>query len=258
MFRRIGGVVWDVMSGTIGLQTENGTYTVSFPEGGGPPTLSVNPIDSFGLAIPAFATQTPVAEVNVGEIIVGDQGIIGWVTEKTEAAFKVLDHNGHHKIYQPPKVAILGNQGVLVVRNLFSLTGGASGAGNFASNLLPLLALGGGDEKLEKLLPLLLLTSTNGGNTPGAAANGGMANLLPFLLVKDGGLSGLTGGSGGGTLEKLLPLMMLGGMSGNAGGMNPMVMAMMLGGGDLFGGKNEKIADLVPTRNGIPVLNRVS
>lgn len=262
MFRRIGGVVWDVMSGTVGLQTENGIYTASFPEGGGAPTVSVNPLDNFGLAIPAFATQTPFADVALGEIIVGDQGIIGWVTEKTEAAFKVLDHNGYHKTYQPPKVAIMGSQGVLVVRNLFSLTGGAAGAGNFASNLLPLLALGGGDDKLEKMLPLLLMSSTmnNAGAAaaPGAAAAGnGMANILPFLLLKDGGLGGLTGGSGGGTMDKLLPFMLMGGMGGGAGGMNPMMMAMVLGGGDLFGGSTGNASAtpaLTPVRGGIPVL----
>ena len=253
LFRRIHGVVWDVLSGSTGLQTENGIYSVTFAEDG-TPTLSANPIDSMGLSLPAFATQTAHADVNVGDIIVGDQGIIGWVTGKTDAAFKVLDHNGMSKTYNPPRVAIMGTAGVLVVRNLMTLTGGAAGAGNFAANLLPLLALGGGDDKLEKLLPLLLMTSAAPAGAAGAApAAGGMNALLPLLLLKDGGLGGA-----GGKLDPMTLLMLSGGLGGGAGGMNPMLMMALMGDGDLFGGSTKSAPALSPvTRGGVPTLNRL-
>lgn len=262
LFRRIGGVVWDVTTGSIGLQSEQGIYSLVTTPGATPAdepsySLTVNPFDDFGLALPAFATQSSFDDVSNGDIIVGDQGIIGWVIGKTEAAFKVMDHNGYNKTYTPPKVQIVGQSGVLVVRNLFNLTGGAAGAGNFASTLLPLLALGGGDDKLEKLLPILLMTSQGAaGAAPGAAANP-MASLLPFLLMKDGGLGGL--GKGGSSMDKLLPLMLMGGLGGGAAGANPlasMLPLLMLSGGDLFG-DSPKVSKAVtlPVRGGVPVLN---
>lgn len=254
LFRRINGLVWDVVSGSVGLQTAEGIFTVTFAEDG-TPSLNVNPIDGLGLALPAFATQATFDEVNQGDIIVGDAGIIGWVVSKTEAAYKVLDHNGHHKTYSPPKVAIFGTSGVLVVRNLMSLTGGAAGASNFASNLLPLMMLGGGDEKLEKLLPLLLMTSQQAPAAAGAPAANNFASLLPMLMLSgEGGL----GGAGGGKMDKLLPLMLMGGLGGaGAGGMNPLVMMSLLGDGDLFGGSKAETPALVPLRNGVPVLQRL-
>ena len=258
MFRRISGLVWDVTTGGIGLQTENGIYSLTTTVAEGAATtysITVNPFDDFGLSIPAFATQSSFEETNAGDIICGDQGIIGWVVDKTAAAFKVMDHNGYTKTYTPPSVSIMGSSGVLVVRNLFNLTGGAAGAGNFASSLLPLMMLGGGDDKLEKMLPLLLMTSAGGlGGAPaagGAAANP-MAAMLPFLMMKEGGLGG---GSGDSKMDKLLPLMMMGGMGGGAGGMNPMMLMMMMGEGDVFGGGTKKAAALVPTRGGVPTLN---
>jgi hypothetical protein len=260
MFRRIGGVVWDVTTGSIGLKTENGIYSLKTVPGAATGdaasySVSVNPFDDFGLAIPAFATQSTPEEVQVGDIIVGDKDIIGWVVDKTPAAFKVLDHNSYVKTYVPPSVQILGNSGVLVVRNLFSLTGGAAGAGNFAQSLLPLMMLGGGDEKLEKMLPLLLMTSTAAPAANGtAAAANPMAAMLPLLLMKDG-----LGGSGGdGKMDKLLPFMMMGGLGGGAGGMNPMLMMALMGDGDLFGSSDsssKKALTLPVTRGGIPVLN---
>lgn len=247
LFRRVGGVVWDPISGGTGLRTDQGIYTFKLVGDPAVPTVSVNPFDEFGMALPAFATQTPFADVAPGDIIVGDVGIIGWVVSKTAAAFKVMDHNGYEKTYAPPTVSIVGQQGVLVVRNLLNLTGGEQNAGNFAANLMPLLLLGGTDDKLEKLLPLLLMTSANG-----QASGQSMNNLLPLLLMKEGGLGG-----GSGSLKDMLPLLMLSGGMGGAGGLggNPMLMMALLGDGDLFGGTTEAKARTV---NGIPTLNPVS
>jgi hypothetical protein len=249
LFRRVNGVVWDVMTGSVGLQTSDGIFTVSFSETG-EATLNANPLDDFGVALPGFATQATHAEVNPGDIIVGDTGILGWVTSKTEAAFKVIDHTGHHKVYSPPKVAIMGTQGVLVVRNLLNLTGGTAGASNFASSLLPLLAMGGGDDKLEKLLPILLMTSSApgaNGAAPGGAGN--FASMLPFLIMKEGGL----GGGSGGKIDPMMLMMLTGGFGGGGGGggMNPMLMMALAGGGDLFGGGDDKPASVTSSR-GVP------
>jgi hypothetical protein len=246
MFRRVNGVVWDVMGGGVGLKTDQGIFTVSFSETG-TPTLNVNPLDDFGLALPGFALQSSLAEINAGDIIVGDTAILGWVVKKNEASLELLDHNGHVKTYVPPKVAIMNTNGVLVVKNLFNLTGGAEGANNFASQLMPLLLLGGGDAKLEKMLPFLLMTA----QAPAAAGTSAAANpfgnpLMMMLLMKDGGLgSGKAGG-----IDPLM-LMALGGGGGAAA--NPLLMASLLG-GDIFGGNANVESTPAPALN--PVVRR--
>lgn len=238
MFRRIAGLVWDIQTGQIGVKTENGIYTLTAPETeGGDYGVTVNPFDAFGLDIPAFATQTTHADVALGDLIVGDKGILGWVIAKTDAAFKVLDHNGQLKTYVPPKIAIMGQQGTLVVRNLLNLAGGQAGANNLVSSMLPLLALGGGEDKLESVLPFLLMSQQGAAGT--AAAANPMSSLLPLLLLKKGGLGG-----GSGLDNPLMLLAMTGGLGG-AGGMNPMMLMALAGDGglgDLFGQGTTKLA----------------
>lgn len=246
MFRRISGVVWDMTTGSQGLKVGDEIYSVTITpgrpatdDGAGTATAatestfqtSVNPFGDLGMALPAFATQVPFEDVSEGDLVVGANKIIGWVVGKTAQALKVVDHNGMVKTYVPPKVAILGNDGVLVVQNLFSLTGGASGAGSFANSLLPMLMLGGGDDKLEKLLPLLLMQSATAAPAAGAAAAPAGINPM-MLLAMTGGLGGKKSGDG---IDPMMLLAMTGGLGGGAaGGMNPLVMASLMG-GDLFG-----------------------
>jgi hypothetical protein len=244
MFRRIDGVVWDLTTGVVGLKTVQGIYSLTLDEQG-KPGVSVNPFDEFGFAIPAFATQSTFEQVKPGEIIVGDTGIIGWVVEKTEAAYKVIDHNGYNKVYTPPKVAILNQSGTLVVRNLMDLLGGKDGASGFTNSLLPLLMLNKGEESgLEKILPILLMTQQQAATTAGtgAAVANPMASMLPLLLLKDGKFGN------GGTMETMLMASMF---SGGAvgGGMNPLMMAALVGDGNLFGLNSEtKNAPLSSTK----------
>lgn len=256
MFRRIAGLVWDIQTGQIGVKTENGIYTLTPPETeGGDYGVTVNPFDAFGLDIPAFATQTAHADVALGDLIVGDKGILGWVITKTDAAFKVLDHNGQLKTYVPPKIAIMGQQGTLVVRNLLNLAGGQAGANNLVSSMLPLLALGGGEDKLESVLPFLLMSQQGAAAGTTTAAANPMAGLLPLLLLKKGGLGG-----GAGLDNPLMLLAMTGGLGGGAGGMNPMMLMALAGEGglgDLFGQGTTKLSPNVAVGYGTPPLRRV-
>lgn len=219
MFRRISDVVWDPMSGSTGVRTTNGVFTIKFDEQGQNPEVTVNPFD-MSIALPGFAMQTPHAEVNVGDLIVGESSILGWVVEKNAASYKLRDHTGHEKAYVPPKVAIMGVTGPLVVRNLFSVAGGAQGV----AGMLPMLMMLGGDEgKLEKILPLMLLTQQTPAVAGAAPAANPMAAMLPFLLMKDG-----LGGKGS-KMDPMMLLMLSGGLGGGGGGMNPMLMMAMLG-----------------------------
>lgn len=257
MFRRINGVVWDLSSGNIGIQDANGIYTLTKTEvpavaatEDSPAVaasvnygISVNPFDNFGMAIPAFATITPFEKVAAGDLIVGDKGILGWVTAKTGAALKLLDFNGMNKNYTPPKVAIGGQDGVLVVQSLGGLVGGDAGLGGLQGALLPLLMAGGDNNELEDILPLMLLQQSQGGDKAAAGLN----SMLPMLFLSKSG----KGGNGG--LKDLLPLMLLGGgLGGNGGGLNPMLAMALLS-------KDESPLPLTAIRqNGAPALTKLN
>ena len=221
MFRRIGGVVWDLTTGATGLKTDDGIHTVTFNDDGSA-SPNVNPFNELGMDLPAFAMLTQLSEISKGDIIVGASTILGWAVEApgTGASIKVIDHQGHHKTITPPKVSVMNQTGILVVKNLFSLTGGADGATGLANNMLPLIMMmgDGADSKLEKLFPLMLMQSAGAGN-----AAGGMNPMMLMMLMKDGGL-------GGGKIDPMMMLAMSGGFSGAAGGMNPMMMLALSGG----------------------------
>lgn len=255
MFRRVGGVVWDITSGKLGLKDDNGIYTLELTttgEGAKAKTeaqIVVNPFDAFGIDIPAFATTTKLADVALGDVIVGDSKILGFVVEQKDNSLVLLDQNGMRKQYNPPKVAILGtDNGVLVMKNLMNVAGGESGLQGLQGSLLPLLMMGG-DLDLESILPLMLFSQQSGA---GAAA--GMNSMLPMLMLsKNGGL----GGGSGSKIDPMMLMMMSGmGGAGGAGGMNPMMMAMMMGGGDLFSG-SDKPTPLSPAIGSKPSLTRL-
>ena len=239
MFRRIGGVVWDLTTGGTGLKTDDGIHTVTFTAEGAP-VPNVNPFNELGMDLPAFAVLTQLNEIQPGDIVVGASTILGWAVEApgTGASIKVMDHQGHHKTITPPKVSVMNQNGILVVKNLFSLTGGADGAAGLANNMLPLIMMmgDGGDDKLEKLFPLMLMQSAGG---TGAAAGG----MNPMMLLA------LSGGLGGGN-SKIDPMMLMamsGGLGGGAGGMNPMMMAMLLKDG--LGGSDTLTKARAPIRS---------
>ena len=249
LFQRVGGLVWELTTGKLGIKDTNGIYTLEStpavaatrdtPAVEASSQIVVNPFDSFGIDIPAFATSTSLADVAVGDIIVGESSILGWVVDKKPASLVLLDKSGMRKQYNPPKVTVIGTgNNVLVVKNLLNLAGGQDGLAGLQGNLLPLLMLGGDTENaLEDILPLLLFSQGNN------AAAGGMSSILPLLLLKKGGL-------GGGNIDPLMLMAMSGGFGGQ-GGVNPMMMLALSGG---LGG-NKEVVTLAPT--GVPALQRV-
>lgn len=237
MFRRVGGLVWDLSTGKLGIKDENGIYTVELTAAAegveASAQIVVNPFDTFGMDIPAFATTTKLADVTIGDIIVGESKILGFVIEKKDASLVLLDKGGMRKQYNPPKVAVLGtDNNVLVVKNLMSVAGGEQGLAGLQGNLLPLLMLGG-DMDFESILPLMLFGQQTGGQ-----AASGMAGMLPLLLLSKGDKGG-KGGLGGLMDNPLAMMAMMGGMGGGAGGMNPMMLLALTGGLD---SKKETVA----------------
>ena len=186
MFRKAEGVVWDLMTGKIGVQTADGIATL---EGEGEDAkIVLNLVDDFSVALPAYAQSTPIAAVNVGDIIYSGKERISWVVSKTEKAFRVMKPSGETTSWTPPKVAMLGMDtgGVMVLRSLMSmLPGGSGGLAGLQSSMLPMLMMGGGDMDMEKIMPLMLMSQM--GAVPAAdgsapAANP-MAQMMPMMLM---------------------------------------------------------------------------
>lgn len=186
MFRRADGVVWDLMTGKIGVQTDEGIVTL---EGTGEDAqVNVNLFDDFGFALPAFAQATPKNGVQVGDIIYrGARSNVAWVIDKTEVEkdgvttykFKLMKPNGETTNWNPPKVSLMGfESGVMVLRSLVSmLPGGQGDLGQMQSALMPFMLMGGLEgDAMNKLLPLMLMQLTSG-------QAGGMGNMMQAMLM---------------------------------------------------------------------------
>lgn len=192
MFRKADGVVWDLMTGKIGVQTDEGIVTL---EGTGEDAqVNVNLFDDFGFALPAFAQATPKNGVQVGDIIYrGARNNIAWVIEKKEdgdkVRFKLMKPNGETANWNPPKVSLMGfESGVMVLRSLVSmLPGGQGDLGQMQGMLMPLMMMGGLEgDTMDKMMPLMLMQMTSG-----AGQQGGMGNMMQMMLL----MSMLKGGN---------------------------------------------------------------
>jgi len=202
MFRRADGVVWDLMTGKIGVQTDEGIATL---EGTGEDaTISLNLLDDFGMALPAFAQATPKNGVQVGDIIYrGARNNIAWVVEKKEdgdkVKFKLLKPNGETASWTPPKVQLMGfESGVMVLRSLVSmLPGGQGDLGAMQNMLMPMMLMGGLDgEATDKMMPFLLMQMMNGQGQNAGGMGNMMQTMMLMSMMKGGGspFDALTGG----------------------------------------------------------------
>ena len=223
LFRKADDVVWDLMSGKIGVMKDDSIITAEQDDDLGWIT-SENMFADFGTSIPAFATAMPLSSVSEGDMVMDSKGVAGWITQKGKSTFKLLKANGQNTKWTPPKTMVNGNaQTVMVVKTIFgdSLTG-------MQGSLLPMMMMmeeeGTKEEALSSLFPLMMMQGgmiqTEGGN------NNMMQTMLMMKAMKGGGEG----------MSKMLPMMMMqggGNMFGggdNQGGMNPMMMAMMMGG----------------------------
>lgn len=192
MFRKVEDVVWDLMSGKLGIKTKDGE--IATIEGEGDSTLIViNPFDAFGIAIPAFAQSTPINDVKVGDLIYTSSDSPGWIVScKTDdkKSFKILRSGGIISTWIPPKVQMLGfDSGVLVVRSLVNiLPGGSTGLAGFQGALLPMLMLGGDSFDLDKMMPLMLMSQMGNTSSESNPMGGMMQTMLMMKMF--GGDSG--------------------------------------------------------------------
>lgn len=194
MFRKVENIVWDLMSGQVGLKLDDGVATLlrekeEVKEGDEPKEVlrvSVNPFDSFSMPIPAFAQSIAFDSVQIGDLVYGAEDSIGWVTKHHEKSFELLKPNGQHTRWSPPKIQMLGLQdGVMVVRSLIQIGGGESGFGDMQSALLPMLMMGN-NAAVDKMLPMMLMMQNQG--------KGMNSNMMSNLML----MSMLSGKKGNG------------------------------------------------------------
>lgn len=199
-FRRVDGVVWDLMSGRLGVKTTDGIATL---EGTGDDAqISINMFDQFGFEVPAFAQNTSTGEVQVGDLVVGARGIQGWVIEKKEKQLVLMKPDGTRGSMTPPKVNMMGLEGgVMVLRSLVNmLPGGTGGLNQMQTMLMPMLMMGDGELNLDGIMPMMLMSQMNLGgaavdpNNPNAAllAQNQMNSMMQMMMM-----SQLMGGKGG-------------------------------------------------------------
>ena len=197
-FKKVDGVVWDLMSGKIGIKTADGIAVITGT--GDEAIVEINMLDQFGIEVPAFAQNTSTGDVQVGDLVVGSRGIQGWVIEKKEKTLVLMKPDGTRGSMTPPKVNMMGFEGgVLVLRSLVNmLPGGQGGLGQMQNMLMPMLMMGG-DFDLEALMPMMLMSQMNAGPVDPANPNAAllqqnqMGQMMQMMMMAQ-----MMGGSGKG------------------------------------------------------------
>ena len=200
MFKKVDGVVWDMMSGQLGILKEDSGGIVSICLGeiecgeAVDAQISLNVFEGMSFPIPAFAQSTPLANVQVGDLIYSSSNK-GWVIKVPHGSsktFQIMKTDGTCVRWVPPKTQILGfDSGIMVVKSLISmLPGGQNQLGDMKVMLMPLLAsklLGdtgdsnsGAIMNLEEFLPVMLMSQMAGGDN----SNQGMSMMMNLFMLK--------------------------------------------------------------------------
>lgn len=194
-FRRVDEVVWDLMSGRVGVRTGDGEIATLEGEGDAAEVV-INPFGDFGVPIPAFAQSVPVTDIKQGDLIYNAKRVLGWVIgtpnldpagkKKATRTFKLLKSDGIRGEWSPAKLSSMGLDlsGAMVLRSLLNMLPGA-GLGGLQGMLIPMLMMGGDFGDMEQMLPMLLMSQMGmmGGGTGGAAAANPMAGMFQFMLL---------------------------------------------------------------------------
>lgn len=196
-FRKVDGVVWDMMTGKIGVVSSEGITTISGE--GEDAQVEINLMDQFGMPVPAFAQNTPLESVAVGDLIYGDRKPKGWVTEvikkdkddKTTIKFRIMTPSGTSSNWTPPKVSMLGfDSGVMVLRSLMNmLPNGKTGLDSMTGMLMPMMMMGG-DIDMDSIMPMMLFSQL-GASGNGSDANPMMGNQMMQMMMMQQMMGGM-------------------------------------------------------------------
>ena len=209
-FRRVDNVLWDLMSGKVGIATSEGIATLDGE--GDEAQVTVNLFDDFGVPLPAFAQSTPVEQIRNGDLIYNARKVMGWVVKTPAPAttdpdpkpakktFTLLKVDGTRGQWRPPKVASLGLDlsGAMVLRSLVN-TLPDGGLGSMQGMLLPMLMMGGDMGDMGGMLPMMLMGQMGlggMGGAPGTAAANPMGSMMQTMMMMKmmGGMGGTMGG----------------------------------------------------------------
>ena len=219
MFKRIDNVVWDMMTGKMGVVTNKGILSATVHPVVEPAKaddtdevkllrkavrvteadveLSINPFDSFSMGIPAFGQITSRDQVKVGDLVISNDEVFGWVSKINERSFGIMKFNGATtERWSPPKMNMMGMvpDGIMVVRSLIDM-GGQSGFSAMQPMLMMQMQMMGstGDHSMmDQMMPMMLMQMMGGngmmGMVPDGAANpmnpmAGMANMMPMMMM---------------------------------------------------------------------------
>lgn len=201
-FRKVDGVVWDLMTGRVGVRSADGIVTIDGT--GEDAQVNINMFDQFGMEVPAFAQSTPLSAVNVGDLIYGEKKVLGWVIEVKENTpkepdpanptalaapvvkrFRIMTPDGTIKSWTPPKMSMLGfDSGVMVLRSLMNmLPGGSNGLNQMQSMLMPMMMMGGDSIDLDAMMPMMLMSQVGTGDGTAAMGMGNMAQMMPMMMM---------------------------------------------------------------------------
>ena len=182
-FRRVDNVVWDLMSGRVGVKTADGIVTLDGT--GDDAQVSINLFDQFGVEVPAFAQNTPVDSLAAGDLIFSGKNILGWVVDKNEkGGLTLMSPNGTRHGWKPPKVSLLGfDSGVMVLRSLVNMMPGG-GLNAMQGLLMPMLMMGGEDLDLDAMMPMMLLSQVGTGDgSPNPLGGANMGNMMQTMMM---------------------------------------------------------------------------
>ena len=194
LFRKVYDCLWDLMTGKIGVRTSSGDIAMLDGEGD-EAQIVVNPFSEFGVPLPAFAQNTAVDQIKIGDLIYSVKKVMGWVIKvpdltKNEKAFRLLKTDGSRGEWRPPKVQSLGLDvgGAMVLRSLINTVPGGD-IGGLQGMLLPMMMMGGDMGEMENMLPLMLMGQMG---SLGGGAGGGNNNMLQTMMLMKmmGGNSG--------------------------------------------------------------------
>lgn len=189
-FRKVEGVKWDLMSGRVGVVLDD-EGIVTLDGEGEDARIAINVMDEFGMAIPAFAQNTPLNSVGVGDLIYQSNKVKGWVTSVIEkdgspSKFGIMTPSGTSTNWTPPKVSMFGlDSGVMVLRSLLTMlpttADGEGGLGGMQNVLLPMMMMGGGESEIEDMMPLMLMSQLGTDGTGNSAFGGG--NMIQMMMM---------------------------------------------------------------------------
>lgn len=200
-FRRVDNVVWDLMSNTTGILTKNDAIAILIQDESstledGKKTkidgsITINPLATMSMAIPAYGQKVSLDKINVGDITVdGNGNANGWITEiHNNGKFTILKTDGNEQKVNPPTVNVMGfgeQSGLMVVKPLFEVTGGNSDS--IKNMIMPMMLMNDGnvnDSEMDKMMQMMLMTSAMG-NSGNMGGNNMMQTMMMMKMFGNG------------------------------------------------------------------------